>query len=63
MKPRQIMKLNFSFNAGNGGNGHRCDYICDFDKTKYPRYFPKLTPYINELLDPNRHLPKHIYNP
>ena len=40
------MKLNFSFDAGNGGNQHRPDY--------------KLTLYINELLDPNYML-KHIY--
>ena len=53
------MKLNFSSNAGNGGNQPRYDYISDFDK-KYPISSSKLTPYINELLDPN-HMPKHIY--
>ena len=53
------MKLNFSSNAGNGGNQHKYDYICDFDK-KYPISSSKLTPYINVLLDPD-HMPKHIY--
>ena len=31
------MKLNFSSNAGNGGNQHRYDYISDFDK-KIPHF-------------------------
>ena len=36
MKLRHLMKLNFSSNTGNGGNQHRYDYICDFDKKNTP---------------------------
>ena len=32
MEPIQLMKLNFGCDAGNGGNRHRSDYICDFSK-------------------------------
>ena len=62
MKPRWIMKLNFSFDAGNGSSWYISDYLCDFDKIKCPTSTSKETTYINKLLDSNLHMPKDIYN-